>query len=84
MTALGFMKRMGAYLMGFGVLGTLVHFLRYGPERLEEHGDHGGRSRPRGAVRLIGVLAARGEPRAAPRAAGAPAGLKRAPVPDKA
>ena len=41
MTALGFMKRIGAYLMGFGVLGALVHLLRYGPERLEEHGDHG-------------------------------------------
>jgi hypothetical protein len=40
MTALGFMKRLGAYMMGFGVLGALVHFLRYGPERLEEHGDH--------------------------------------------
>jgi len=37
MTALGFLKRVGAYLMGFGLLGTLVHFLAYGPERLDEH-----------------------------------------------
>ena len=40
MTALGFLKRIGAYFMGFGVLGALGHFLRYGPERLEEHEDH--------------------------------------------
>ena len=42
MTALGFLKRVGAYLMGFGVLGVLGHFLRYGPERLEEHDDEAG------------------------------------------
>ncbi|MCY4121357.1 MAG: hypothetical protein OXG72_10610, partial [Acidobacteria bacterium] len=43
MTALGFLKRVGAYLMGFGVLGVLGHFLRYGPERLDEdeHDDAG-------------------------------------------
>ena len=44
MTGLMFMKRIGAWMMGFGVLGALVHFLRYGPERLDEpggHGDHG-------------------------------------------
>ena len=40
MTGLGFLKRIGAYLMGFGVLGVVGHFLRYGPERLEEHEEH--------------------------------------------
>ena len=39
MTGLVFLKRIGAWLMGFGVLGALVHFLRYGPERLDEHDD---------------------------------------------
>ena len=36
MTALGFLKRIGAYLLSFTVIGALVHFLAYGPERLEE------------------------------------------------
>ena len=36
MTALGFLKRIGAYLLSFSVIGALVHFLAYGPERLEE------------------------------------------------
>ena len=41
MTGLMFLKRLGAWMMGFGVLGALVHFLRYGPERLDEPGGHG-------------------------------------------
>ena len=39
MTALGFLKRTGAWLMGFSVLGALVHFVRYGPERVDEEHD---------------------------------------------
>ena len=36
MTGLVFLKRLGAYLMSFSVIGALVHFLAFGPERLEE------------------------------------------------
>lgn len=36
MTALGFIKRLGAYVMSISIVGTLVHFLAYGPERLED------------------------------------------------
>ena len=40
LTGLSFLKRIGAWLFGFGMVGTLVHFLRYGPERLDEHEGH--------------------------------------------
>ena len=55
MTGLMFMKRLGAWMMSFGVLGALVHFLRYGPERLDEHDDHGdGPAREALSARLDG------------------------------
>ena len=36
MTAFWFLKRIGAYLLSFSMVGALVHFLAYGPDRLEE------------------------------------------------
>ena len=40
LTGLNFLKRIGAWLFSFGMVGTLLHFLRYGPERLDEHEGH--------------------------------------------
>jgi hypothetical protein len=31
------LQRIGSYLLGFGVIAAVVHFLAVGPERPEEH-----------------------------------------------
>ena len=36
LTGLGFLKRLGAYLFSFSIVGALVHLLAFGPERAEE------------------------------------------------
>ena len=36
LTGLGFLKRIGMFLFSFSVVGTLLHFLAFGPRRVEE------------------------------------------------
>ena len=36
LTALGFVKRIGAFLLGFSVVGSLVHLLAFGQEKVDE------------------------------------------------
>ena len=36
LTGLGFLKRLGAYLFSFSLVGALVHLLAFGPERADE------------------------------------------------
>jgi len=39
LTGLGFLKRVGAYLFGFSLLGTLAHLLAFGQRTVDEGGD---------------------------------------------
>lgn len=41
LTGLGFLKRVGAYLFSFSIVGTLAHFLAYGQKHVEEE-EHAG------------------------------------------
>jgi formate dehydrogenase iron-sulfur subunit len=36
MTSLGFLKRLGGYLFGVSILGTLAHLLAFGQQRADE------------------------------------------------
>ena len=45
MTSLGFLKRLGAYLFGFSIVGTLAHLLAFGQERPDDE-DKESRARP--------------------------------------
>ncbi len=36
LTALGFAKRLGAYLLGFSVVGAFAHLLSFGQEEVDE------------------------------------------------
>lgn len=45
MTSLGFLKRLGAYLFGFSIVGMLAHLLAFGQER-PGNGDKGSSARP--------------------------------------
>ena len=40
LTGLGILKRIGSYLLGFGVLSTLVHYLTIGPQDAEDTTTH--------------------------------------------
>ena len=36
LVALGLLKRVGSYLLGFGLFSTMLHFLAFGPESPED------------------------------------------------
>ena len=37
MTGLSFLKRAAVFLFNFSIVGTALHFLRYGQQHVEEH-----------------------------------------------